>query len=159
MLLATSLHFPRIIYSSVYSPSPWTVRYTVWRYCGLDRFSKLPSCSYGKHRPIGCRFMKYWKMLFSGDITLLVVNAHHEKRFLAKDRYADSEWISTLLRAGLLNGVLFPKKEVWEFRDLNRYRKTWHPRYYIPEEQDREIFYKVPASVYHPLFLIFFGAG
>ena len=36
----------------------------------------------------------------------------------------DSEWISTLLRAGLLNGSFIPEKRIREFRDLNRYRKS-----------------------------------
>ena len=36
----------------------------------------------------------------------------------------DSEWISTLLRAGLLNGSFIPQKRIREFRDLNRYRKS-----------------------------------
>ena len=36
----------------------------------------------------------------------------------------DSEWISTLLRFGLLNGSFIPEKRIREFRDLNRYRKN-----------------------------------
>ena len=36
----------------------------------------------------------------------------------------DSEWISTLLRVGLLNGSFIPEKRIREFRDLNRYRKN-----------------------------------
>ena len=36
----------------------------------------------------------------------------------------DSEWISTLLRAGLLNGSFIPEKSIREFRHLNRYRKS-----------------------------------
>ena len=35
-----------------------------------------------------------------------------------------SEWISTLLRAGLLKGSFIPQKRIREFRDLNRYRKS-----------------------------------
>ena len=38
--------------------------------------------------------------------------------------WRDSEWISTLLRAGLLNASFIPEKRIREFRDLNRYRKS-----------------------------------
>jgi transposase len=62
---------------------------------------------------------------FSGDITLLVVNARHMKNVPGKKTdMRDSEWISTLLRAGLLNGSFIPEKKIREFRDLNRYRKS-----------------------------------
>lgn len=36
----------------------------------------------------------------------------------------DSEWIATLLRAGLLNGSFIPDKQIREFRYLKRYRKS-----------------------------------
>ena len=56
--------------------------------------------------------------------TLLVVNARHMKNVPGKKTYMrDSEWISTLLRAGLLNGSFIPEKRIREFRDLNRYRR------------------------------------
>ena len=62
---------------------------------------------------------------FSGDITLLVVNARHMKNVPGKKTdMRDSEWISTLLRAGLLNASFIPEKRIREFRDLNRYRKS-----------------------------------
>ena len=62
---------------------------------------------------------------FSGDITLLVVNARHMKNVPGKKTdMRDSEWISTLLRAGLLNGSFIPEKSIREFRHLNRYRKS-----------------------------------
>ncbi len=62
---------------------------------------------------------------FSGDITLLAVNARHMKNVPGKKTgMRDSEWISTLLRAGLLNGSSIPEKRIREFRDLNRYRKS-----------------------------------
>ena len=34
------------------------------------------------------------------------------------------DWISTLLRTGLLNGSFIPEKRIREFRHLNRYRKS-----------------------------------
>ena len=62
---------------------------------------------------------------FSGDITLLVVNARHMKNVPGKKTdMRDSEWISTLLRTGLLNGSFIPEKRIREFRDLNRHRKS-----------------------------------
>lgn len=62
---------------------------------------------------------------FSGDINLLVVNARHMKNVPGKKTdMRDAEWISTLLRAGLLNGSFVPTKEIREFRHLNRYRKS-----------------------------------
>ncbi len=62
---------------------------------------------------------------FSGDINLLVVNARHMKNVPGKKTdMRDAEWISTLLRAGLLSGSFVPAKEIREFRHLNRYRKS-----------------------------------
>ena len=50
----------------------------------------------------------------------------------------DSEWISILLRAGLLAGSFIPGKRLREFHGLNRYRKSVI-RDIIPEKQGREI--------------------
>lgn len=74
----------------------------------------------------------YWKPIyetledsFDGDISLLVVNARHMKNVPGKKTdMRDAEWIATLLRAGLLNGSFIPDKEIREFRDLTRYRKS-----------------------------------
>ena len=55
---------------------------------------------------------------FVGEITLLVVNARHMKNVPGKKTdVRDSEWISILLRAGLLNSSLIPEKRIREFRD------------------------------------------
>ena len=62
---------------------------------------------------------------FGSDITLLVVNARHMKNVPGKKTdMRDPEWISTLLRAGLLNGSFIPEKRIRKFRDLNRNRKS-----------------------------------
>lgn len=62
---------------------------------------------------------------FAGHITLLVVNARHMKSVPGKKTdMRDSEWIATLLRAGLLNGSFIPDKNIREFRHMNRYRKS-----------------------------------
>ncbi|WP_306583010.1 IS110 family transposase, partial [Enterocloster bolteae] len=55
----------------------------------------------------------------------LVVNARHMKNVPGKKTdMRDSEWIATLLRAGLFNGSFIPDKQIREFRYLNRYRKS-----------------------------------
>ena len=63
---------------------------------------------------IGIYWMPIYEILedaFSGDITLLVVNALHMKTVPGKKTdMRDSEWISALLRAGPLNGSFIPEK-------------------------------------------------
>lgn len=86
------------------------------------------NCHHVAMESTGIYWMPVYEILeeaFSGDITLLVVNARHMKNVPGKktDMW-DSEWISTLLRIGLLNGSFIPEKRIREFRDLNRYRKS-----------------------------------
>lgn len=74
----------------------------------------------------------YWQPIyetledcFESEIELLVVNARHMKNVPGKKTdMRDSEWIATLLRAGLLNGSFIPHKEIRELRHLTRYRKS-----------------------------------
>lgn len=74
----------------------------------------------------------YWQpvyevleLAFSGDISLVVVNARHMKNVPGKKTdMKDAEWIATLLRAGLLNSSFVPTKEIRELRHLTRYRKS-----------------------------------
>ena len=59
----------------------------------------------------------YWKPLYnileSSDLNAMVVNARHMKNVPGKKTdMRDSEWISTLLRAGLLNGCFIPQKRI-----------------------------------------------
>ena len=86
------------------------------------------NCHHVAMESTGIYWMPIYEILedaFSGDITLLVVNARHMKNVSGKKTdMRDSEWISTLLRAGLLNGSFIPEKRIREFRDLNRYRKS-----------------------------------
>ena len=85
-------------------------------------------CHHVAMESTGIYWMPIYEILedaFAGDITLLVVNARHMKNVPGKKTdMRDSEWISTLLRAGLLNGSFIPEKRIREFRDLNRYRKS-----------------------------------
>jgi len=56
---------------------------------------------------------------------LLVVNARHMKNVPGKKTdMRDSEWIATLLRAGLLRSSFIPEKRIRELRHLTRYRKS-----------------------------------
>ena len=86
------------------------------------------NCHHVAMESTGIYWMQIYEILedaFSGDITLLVVNARLMKNVPGKKTdMRDSEWISTLLRAGLLNGSFIPEKRIREFRDLNRYRKS-----------------------------------
>ena len=86
------------------------------------------NCHHVAMESTGIYWMPIYEILedaFYGDITLLVVNARHMKNVPGKKTdMRDSEWISTLLRAGLLNGSFIPEKRIREFRDLNRYRKS-----------------------------------
>lgn len=87
-----------------------------------------PNCHHVAMESTAIYWMPIYEMLedaFSGDTTLLVVNARHMKNVPSKKTdIRDSEWISTLLRAGLLNGSFIPEKRIREFRDLNHYRKS-----------------------------------
>ena len=73
----------------------------------------------------------YWKQVyailedsFNGTMEILLVNAQRIKNVPGrKTDVKDSEWIASLLRAGLLTGSFIPEKEIRELRELTRYRK------------------------------------
>ena len=89
------------------------------------------NCHHVAMESTGIYWMPVYEILeeaFSGDITLLVVNARHMKNVPDKKTdMRDSEWISTLLRAGLLNGSFIPDKTAqqhlwyWYYRILCHY--------------------------------------
>ena len=61
----------------------------------------------------------------SENMHLLVVNARHMKNVPGKKTdMRDSEWIATLLRAGLLRSSFVPEKRIRELHHLTRYRKS-----------------------------------
>jgi transposase len=68
----------------------------------------------------------YWKPVFNlldGRLNVLVVNAEHLKKIAGrKTDVQDAEWISDLLRHGLLKGSFIPSALQRELRDLTRYR-------------------------------------
>ena len=80
----------------------------------------------------------YWKpvynLLESKEIPAIVVNAAHMKALPGrKTDVKDAEWISDLLRHGLLRASFIPDREQREMRELVRYRKS------MVEERAREL--------------------
>lgn len=74
----------------------------------------------------------YWQPIYEiledceeNTPSLLVVNARHMKNVPGKKTDTkDSHWIASLLRAGLLRGSFIPDKQIRDFRQYTRYRKT-----------------------------------
>lgn len=80
----------------------------------------------------------YWKPIYNllemEEIDSMVVNAQHIKAVPGrKTDVKDAEWISDLLRHGLLKRSFIPKRDQRELRELVRYRKS------IIEERTREL--------------------
>jgi len=80
----------------------------------------------------------YWKPLYNLfellDLDAMVVNAAHMKALPGrKTDVKDAEWISNLLRHGLLKASFIPDREQRELREIARYRKS------LTEERAREI--------------------
>jgi len=71
----------------------------------------------------------YWNLVFNilkdfFDITL--ANAQRSKNVPGrKTDVSDAEWISKLLRVGLIEKSFIPPSEIRELRDLTRLRKKW----------------------------------
>jgi transposase len=70
----------------------------------------------------------YWRPVFNlleEGRTIILVNAQHMKAVPGrKTDVKDAEWISDLLRHGLLKASFIPAKPTRDLRDLVRYRKT-----------------------------------
>lgn len=71
----------------------------------------------------------YWRPVhnvFEGYVEVILVNARHIKNVPGrKTDISDSKWLAGLLRHGLLKGSFIPPKEVREWRDLTRLRRTY----------------------------------
>ncbi len=69
----------------------------------------------------------YWKPVFNileDSFEVILVNARHVKNVPGrKTDVQDSEWLSKLLRIGLVRGSFIPPKPVRELRDLTRYKR------------------------------------
>jgi transposase len=71
----------------------------------------------------------FWKpivnLLEAEDIEILVVNAQHMKAVPGrKTDVKDAEWITDLLRPGLLKASYIPDRTQRELRELVRYRRS-----------------------------------
>ena len=80
----------------------------------------------------------YWKPLYNlfeiTGVEAMVVNAAHMKALPGrKTDVKDAEWISDLLRHGLLKASFIPGREQRELREISRYRKS------MVEERAREL--------------------
>lgn len=71
----------------------------------------------------------YWRPVHNvleGYMEVILVNARHIKNVPGrKTDISDSKWLAGLLRHGLLKGSFIPPKEVREWRDLTRLRRTY----------------------------------
>jgi transposase len=69
----------------------------------------------------------YWVPIFvelEGHFDITIANAHHIKAVPGrKTDVKDAEWITDLLRHGLLKKSFVPPKEIRQLRDLTRYRR------------------------------------
>jgi transposase len=69
----------------------------------------------------------YWKPVYEAledDFETIVVNARHIKNVPGrKTDVKDCEWISDLLRHGLIRPGFVPPRDIRELRELNRYRR------------------------------------
>lgn len=80
----------------------------------------------------------YWKPLYNlfelAGLPAMVVNAVHMKALPGrKTDVKDAQWISDLLRHGLLKASFIPDREQRELREIARYRKS------LVEERAREL--------------------
>jgi transposase len=71
----------------------------------------------------------YWRPVHNvleGYVEVILVNARHIKNVPGrKTDISDSKWLAGLLRHGLLRGSFIPPKEIREWRDLTRLRRTY----------------------------------
>jgi len=71
----------------------------------------------------------YWRPVHNvleGYVEIILVNARHIKNVPGrKTDICDSKWLAGLLRHALLKGSFIPPKEVREWRDLTRLRRTY----------------------------------
>ena len=79
----------------------------------------------------------FWKPVFNlleEDFTVILINAQHMKAVSGrKTDIKDSEWITDLLRHGLLKASFIPPQPIRVLRDLSRYRTT------LVQERSQEV--------------------
>jgi transposase len=93
----------------------------------LKEWLENKNCSHIAMESTGVYWIAPYEVLESvngGDVQLMVVNARNMKNVPGhKTDIKDSEWIATLLRAGLLKASFIPPKDIRELRKSTRYRK------------------------------------
>ena len=71
----------------------------------------------------------YWRPVHNvleGFMEVILVNARHIKNVPGrKTDISDSKWLAGLLRHGLLKGSFIPEKEIRQWRELTRIRRTY----------------------------------
>ncbi len=71
----------------------------------------------------------YWRPIHNvleGFMEVILVNARHIKNVPGrKTDISDSKWLAGLLRYGLLRGSFIPPKEIRQWRELTRLRRTY----------------------------------
>ena len=71
----------------------------------------------------------YWRPVHNvleGLMEVVLVNARHIKNVPGrKTDISDSKWLAGLLRHGLVKGSFIPEKEVHQWRELTRLRRTY----------------------------------
>jgi len=71
----------------------------------------------------------YWRPvhnILEGYLEIILVNARHIKNVPGrKTDIGDSKWLAGLLRHGLLRGGFIPPKEIRQWRELTRLRRTY----------------------------------
>lgn len=94
----------------------------------LKKWIESENCHHVAMESTGVYWFPVYDILetaFEGDIEILVTNACDMKNVPGKKTdIKDSEWIATLLRAGLLRGSFIPAADIRELRQLTRYRKN-----------------------------------
>ncbi|MBU0992397.1 MAG: IS110 family transposase [Proteobacteria bacterium] len=71
----------------------------------------------------------YWRPvhnILEGHMEIILVNARHIKNVPGrKTDIGDSKWLAGLLRHGLLRGSFIPSKDIRQWRELTRLRRTY----------------------------------
>ena len=71
----------------------------------------------------------YWRPVHNvleGHMNIILVNARHIKNVPGrKTDIGDSKWLAGLLRHGLLRGSFIPSKEIRQWKELTRLRRTY----------------------------------
>jgi transposase len=81
-------------------------------------------CSHVAMESTGIYWKPVWNILETGSFQLILANAQRIKNVPGrKTDVKDAEWISQLLRSGLIEGSFVPPVEIRNLRDLTRYRK------------------------------------